>query len=488
MQSDFVVLSGTTSCAHISQEKNPYPMASTNKLQSFIRNLTAFTFLLAVFNVALLLPHQAQAKANPRYASIVMDADTGMILSQSRSDKILYPASLAKMMTLVLTFEALASNRLGLRDRVVISRHAANMVPSKLGLKPGKSIRVEDAIYIIVTKSANDVAVGLAEKIGGTESQFAVMMNKKARELGMSRTHFLNASGLHHRNQVSTARDIAKLSRHLIMEYPEYYHYFSTSKFTYRGKTYRNHNRLMASYKGMDGLKTGYVGTSGFNLAASAVRNNERIIGIVFGGRTSRSRNAHMKTLLDRGFAKLNRVLVASLPVPVPQKKPYASTRVAAKMNAIAPAAQDKKITEIHGKKWAVLNPLLQNSAFSKIIGEGDYDPFISSRLETGLIAIGALLNNHDTKKIPESRHQELKQIWSVQVGAFRNRVKTDKVLQSALKGLPRNLSNAAAIIAPLKTKEGWIFRARLSGYSKGEAERVCKYLKNCLLVSPQAY
>jgi len=244
----------------------------------------------------------------------------------------------------------------------------------------------------------------------------------------------------------------------------------------------------MASYKGMDGLKTGYVGTSGFNLAASAVRNNERIIGIVFGGRTSRSRNAHMKTLLDRGFAKLNRVLVASLPVPVPQKKPYASTRVAAKMNAIAPAAQDKKITEIHGKKWAVLNPLLQNSAFSKIIGEGDYDPFISSRLETGLIAIGALLNNHDTKKIPESRHQELKQIWSVQVGAFRNRVKTDKVLQSALKGLPRNLSNAAAIIAPLKTKEGWIFRARLSGYSKGEAERVCKYLKNCLLVSPQAY
>ncbi|MBU0800737.1 MAG: D-alanyl-D-alanine carboxypeptidase, partial [Alphaproteobacteria bacterium] len=239
-------------------------------------------------------PTIAQAEANPRYASFVMDADTGQVLHQSNADKSLHPASLVKMMTLSMAFDELAAGRLSLRDRITVSKHAASMVPSKLNIPAGGTISVEDAIYALVTKSANDIAVAMGEKIGGTESQFAAMMTRKAREIGMTRTTFKNASGLHNQQQVSSARDMAKLARYIIKNYPQYYTYFSTKEFSYKGNSYHNHNRLMSSYKGMDGMKTGFIGPSGFNLVASAVRNDRRLIGVVFGGRTAASRNAHM--------------------------------------------------------------------------------------------------------------------------------------------------------------------------------------------------
>ncbi|HOO82389.1 MAG TPA: D-alanyl-D-alanine carboxypeptidase family protein, partial [Alphaproteobacteria bacterium] len=169
----------------------------------------------------------AFAKGNPKYASIVMDADTGLILHQRYANKSLHPASLTKVMTLLLTFEALEQGRISLNDRVRISNHAANMVPSKLGLSPGSSIRVKDAIYALVTKSANDVAVALAEHLAGSERNFAQRMTLKAHDIGMTRTTFVNASGLHDERQVSTARDMAKMARYVIQVYPEYYRYFS---------------------------------------------------------------------------------------------------------------------------------------------------------------------------------------------------------------------------------------------------------------------
>ena len=263
-----------------------------------------------------------KSKGNPKYASIVMDADTGVILSQRYADKVLHPASLTKIMTLVMAFEALDRGDIRLRDRIRISNRAASMVPSKLGLPAGSSIRVEDAIYALVTKSANDVAVALGEHIGGSESKFAAMMTARARDIGMRSTRFKNASGLHNKYQVSSARDMAGLARYVLQRYPHYYRYFSTKSFTYRGKTYRSHNRLMSSYKGMDGFKTGYINASGFNLVASAKRNGRRLIGVVFGGRTSKSRNAHMAQIMDAGFLRAGKIRMARAKPPKPQQKP----------------------------------------------------------------------------------------------------------------------------------------------------------------------
>ena len=242
---------------------------------------------------------------NPRYASIVIDADTGAIIHERYADKRLHPASLVKMMTLLMTFDALANGSLTLTSRVPISQHAANQAPSKLGLRPGSSISVKDAILALVTKSANDIATALGEKIGGSEARFAAMMNARALEIGMTKSTFKNASGLHNPQQFTSARDMAVLSRFLVMHHSSYYKYFSTRNFAYNGQNYHNHNRLMETYKGMDGIKTGYIQPSGFNLAASAMRGNTRLIAVVFGGRSTQSRNAHVAELLDQGFAKM---------------------------------------------------------------------------------------------------------------------------------------------------------------------------------------
>lgn len=450
----------------------------------------------------------ARAESNPRYASIVMDADTGMILHQSNADKALHPASLVKMMTLAMTFEALDSGKLRLRDRITVSPHAASMVPSKLGLTPGSTITVEDAIYALVTKSANDIAVALGERLGGTETQFASLMTSRARSIGMTRTTFRNASGLHNPGQVSTARDMAKLARYLIKTYPQYYTYFSTREFSYRGASYHNHNRLMDTFKGMDGLKTGFIGQSGFNLVASAVRNNHRLIGVVFGGRTAASRNAHMASLLNAGFDQVTDIRVAAAPVPARKPaniQPETITQLAANLMDTSPAAGDSANGGVdpaeeaaEEARFAALNPIMQNRTFSTLIGEGDSDPAVSRRLETGLKAIAAIRGEQhgDTTGIqiaslgtvatapttPQARP------WAIQIGAFESRVRTDAALRTAMAKLPDGLSQGTPFIAPLKTGNGWLFRARLGGYTKEQAMAACKALKDCLPVAPQAY
>ena len=417
----------------------------------------------------------AEAKGNPKYAAIVMDADTGQILHQRYANKSLHPASLTKIMTLLMTFEALEQGRIGLKERVRISKRAASMVPSKLGLKPGSSIRVQDAIYALVTKSANDVAVALAEHLAGSERNFAVRMTNRAREIGMSRTTFKNASGLHHKGQISTARDMAKLARYVIVAYPDYYRYFARQNFTYAGKTYRNHNRLLGKYRGMDGMKTGYIGASGFNLVASAVRNDRRVIGVVFGGRSSKTRNAHMVELLDLGFRKVKHVRVAKAKVPVPTRKPAIAQAVAALNSANIPAWQ---------------------GGFEELTGQGDIDPAVANRIETGLMAIAAHKSGQQPSLtapkggVVAASYSPAKvnrnEPWAVQIGAFTSRVATDKAIQKTLSALPRAYKNAQPIIAPLKTADGWLFRARLSGYTKDQALKACDYIRDCLPVAPQ--
>lgn len=268
--------------------------------------------LALVFLVATSLMFLSGQSASAKYASFVIDADTGAVLHEVNADTRNYPASLTKMMTLYMVFDALERGQLSLQDSIKFSARAARQPASKLGLKRGESITVEQAILAIVTKSANDVASAVSEKLSGSERNFALKMTAQARKLGMSRTIFRNASGLPHRGQQSTARDMSKLALRLRADFPQFYHYFSTAQFSFHGKKHRNHNKLLKSYQGTDGIKTGYIRASGFNLVASVERDGRRVIGVVFGSRSSRSRNAHMTKLLNKGFAKIDTALAGS--------------------------------------------------------------------------------------------------------------------------------------------------------------------------------
>lgn len=252
---------------------------------------------------------------------IVLDASNGQILSQHDPDALNYPASLTKMMTLFLAFDALEHHRISLDQQFTVSYHASIQQPSKLGLRPGSTIAVRDLILAVVTHSANDAAVVLAEGLAGSEEAFAVRMNTEARALGMTRTNFRNASGLPDRFQYTTARDLSTLAMALYHTFPREYAYFATEDFAYNGHIYANHNHLMEAFQGMDGIKTGFINASGFNLAASAVRNNRRLIGVIMGGRTAGSRDMEMAELLDdafahRGTAAPANVAVASADTP----------------------------------------------------------------------------------------------------------------------------------------------------------------------------
>ncbi|MBF0176121.1 MAG: D-alanyl-D-alanine carboxypeptidase [Magnetococcales bacterium] len=249
----------------------------------------------------------ARAVVDPaaNYADLVIDARTGRILHATSPDELRHPASLTKMMTLYLAFDALKRGQLRLDQQLPISPNAANQEPSKLGLKVGRQIRVEDALLGLVTKSANDATVVLAEAMGQSEDGFVRLMNDKARDLGMTHTVFRNSSGLPDPDQVSTARDMAVLGYALIYHHPQFYPYFSREAFTYAGVHHNNHNHLMSRYQGMDGIKTGYTRASGFNLVGSTVRGSTRLIAVVFGGRSAVARDNRVEALLDQAFAQL---------------------------------------------------------------------------------------------------------------------------------------------------------------------------------------
>ena len=240
-----------------------------------------------------------------KYASIIVNETTGKVMYSRNADKRLFPASLTKVMTLYIVFEEIEAGRLTLDTRMKVSRVAAGRSPSKLWLKTGSTIRTRDAIMALITKSANDVATVISEHIGGTEREFAKRMTRKARALGMTSTTFRNASGLPHSKQKSTARDMARLAIAIRKDFPQYFHLFKTTSFSWKGKRFRNHNKLLANYKGTDGIKTGYTNASGFNLIATVERNGTRLVGVVFGGKTGKSRDKHMRYLLTKQFNRL---------------------------------------------------------------------------------------------------------------------------------------------------------------------------------------
>src|SRR3954447_26508773 len=259
-------------------------------------------------------PHVARESYSPQFSSIIVDGNSGAVLSANNPDGSRHPASLTKIMTLYLLFERLDAGKMKLDTEMEVSEHASEQAPTKLGLRPGQSIKVEDAIKGLVTRSANDAAVVIAETIAGDEDDFAKLMTRKARSLGMTRTVYRNASGLPDSDQVTTARDQSTLGRAIQDRFPRHYRYFSISAFNYHGHSIRNHNKLLGSVEGVDGIKTGYTRASGFNLVTSMRRGNRHLVGVVLGGRSGGSRDAIMRNLLAENLEKAaNRRTVAAI-------------------------------------------------------------------------------------------------------------------------------------------------------------------------------
>lgn len=281
------------------------------------------TCIILLTSAALL----AQRAVAREYSALVVEPESGRVLYEQFANEPRHPASVTKMMTLYLVFEALERGDITLNTPLDVSRNAVLRPPSRLGLTPGETVSVEDAILALVTRSANDVATVIAENLGGSETAFAEMMTAKARSLGMRDTLFRNASGLPDPQQVTTAWDMYRLGRALLKEYPRYYPYFSTPRFYYRGQSFDNHNHLMETYPGMDGIKTGFINSSGFNLVASARRGGRRLIGVVFGGPSAKRRDSHMREILDDGFAQLDGAppgfIVAGFPQPDTRAKSH---------------------------------------------------------------------------------------------------------------------------------------------------------------------
>jgi D-alanyl-D-alanine carboxypeptidase len=296
-----------------------------------------FWQVTAALVVLLALPPVARAQiGSDRYSSIVVDVASGSVLEQANPDAGRYPASLTKLMTLYMVFEALRDRRIALDDLVPVSAHSASMEPSKLGLVPGTRITVQQAILGLVTKSANDAASALAELLGGSEDRFAQMMTLRARAMGMARTTFANASGLPDERQMTTARDLALLARRLVTDFPGDYRYFSTPSFVFERRVIYNHDMMLKEYPGTDGMKTGYTEAAGHNLVTSAVRGGVRLIGVVLGAGSNAARDEHMVALLNQGFGEMG----------VPTGAP--ATQVASRGPSLIASAHAATLSETH--------------------------------------------------------------------------------------------------------------------------------------------
>ncbi len=405
--------------------------------------------------IGLLFVAVGGGTANAKYASVVMDAETGRVLHARNANTRNYPASLTKMMTLYMVFEALERGELSLDTRLEVSRRAEGQAPSKLGLKRGQTIRVEDAILALVTKSANDVATVVAEGLAESEYKFALAMTKRARALGMRRTTFRNASGLPNRRQLSTARDMALLARRMMEDFPQYYPYFSRERFTWNGRTYGNHNNLLGHYEGTDGIKTGYTRASGFNLVASVERNGRRLIGVVFGGRSSKTRDRHMVKLLDKGFVRVAQIPSQEELLEVAAR----AARTAERIDARNPF-RNKVAAEV---------PANENG----VVAQGDADPAAVASAKAAAA---------------ETAIRRRTGPWKIQVGAFHDAEPARKIARTAHSKL-RDLGDGLSITVDLRA-DGRIYRARLAGIeSEKDARMACRVLRrrnlDCLPIAP---
>lgn len=440
-------------------------MSSTYRGPSRGKSLSRAATLVACAAFGIGLSTVQPASANSKYAAIVYDVNAGKTLFSRHADARRFPASLTKMMTLYVLFEEIEAGRYNLHSRLKVSKTAASRPPSKLGLRPGSTITVKSAILALVTKSANDVAAVVAENISGSEANFGVKMTRTARRIGMKSTTFRNASGLPNSRQHTTARDMVKLGLALQKRFPAYYRYFNTTSFKYAGRSYRNHNRLLRRVKGVDGIKTGYTRASGFNLVSNVRTGNRHIIAVVMGGRTGKSRDAHMRQLIARHLPKAKRVrggsvVVASAtglvgPAPRPPVKPVlASLQVAtgAHNPPKTPAATAYVAEKPEPKAASAMPPAPLPQADASVA-------------------------------LPDG--------WLIQIGAVPSRSAAIDLLATAQTKASKTLRHTKSYTEPVEKGGTTLHRARFAGFdNKASARRACRILKKkkfaCLALPPQ--
>ncbi|MDD5033693.1 MAG: D-alanyl-D-alanine carboxypeptidase [Methylococcaceae bacterium] len=374
-----------------------------------------------------------QAAGAGPYSALVMEVESDRILYSKNADELRHPASLTKMMTLYLLFEALSQEVVSLSDSLQASAFAVSKPPSKLGLRSGDTLSIEESILGLVTQSANDAATVIAESLGGSEPEFAEMMTQKARQLGMNNTVFRNASGLPDPNQVTTARDMYRLAKALLKNFPQYYHYFSTERFWYKNRSFHNHNHLLNSYAGTDGIKTGFVNASGFNLVASARRNGVRLIGVVFGGNTHARRDAHMRTILDDGFAQLE-----------------------GGVSAVAEAGFEEPTATLLHRPSAI-------------------DSEISPGGRKNQRPPPQALNDEDEN---HAGREARKPSWQVHIGEFGQEKSAEHRLSEAMRTAPYAFRHAKGAVMTHSKRGKKTFIAYFRGLSKEDAALACQFLR----------
>ncbi len=407
----------------------------------------SWIFALAFF-CAILSLHASPAQAG--YAHFIMDANTGKVLAARNADVLNHPASLTKMMTLYLTFEALHAGKLRWDQKITMSKNGASVIPSKLYVRQGQTFTVREAVYGMIVKSANDMAEGMGDHLGGSEARFAEMMTRKARQLGMTKTVFRNASGLPNKSQVTTARDMAKLGLALQRDFPKEYGLFATQSFNFRGKRIRGHNNLMYRYQGMDGIKTGYTNASGFNLVSAVNHNGRRVVGVVLGGKTARSRDAQMAALLDKAVPQASRgrnteQLVASANV----------SRTFDVAAAVPPAAV----------------PL-------PMFAERRADP-VAMQIATANADVADMMQvSAIPRPAPAAAPSGQRSRWEVQIAATDSEAAARSLLANARSNIG-NYSGIAPYTEAVQSGSATLYRARFTGFEdQSSAVSACKALK----------
>ncbi|HVT23579.1 MAG TPA: D-alanyl-D-alanine carboxypeptidase [Rhizomicrobium sp.] len=436
-------------------------------------------------------------------AALVIDGRTGATLYARNDDALRHPASLTKMMTLYLLFDALKQGKVTMDTPLKVSAHATRANPTKLYLKKGETIPVETAIKAIVVLSANDVAVTIAENLGGTESKFAEMMTEKAHQLGMKNTHYNNASGLPDPGQITTADDLAILARHVAYDFPQYFHYFSTVSFTWHGTPHITHNNLIGNYEGADGIKTGYTNASGFNLVSSVVRNGEHVIAVVMGGYTAKSRDREMMRLLDETFdrAKAQPTLLARAEVPWQQiAENSRGTPVTAgfDVNAAPSSAVAQNNAGEISRRWSLLasmnkavNPKMKppkypdqddNAAAPAPVPTAKPVLQVANNYPQTLVGAQPANDNVGEGDVADDAQSTVAAMgarnWAIQIGAYA----TNAIAHSELAAYARKSSDilraAQQVVIPVQSANGHtIFRARFGPMAERDARELCARL-----------
>ncbi|WP_161957387.1 D-alanyl-D-alanine carboxypeptidase family protein [Aestuariivirga litoralis] len=453
------------------------------------------------------------AHAAEKFAAMTVDARNGKVLYAENADAIRHPASLTKMMTLYLVFQDLAAGKITLDTPIRMSARATGMAPSKLGVKAGNSITVETAIRALVVKSANDVAAAVAENLGGSESAFAQRMTRTARNIGMSRTTFLNASGLPNPGQVTTARDMATLGLRLMRDYPQYYPYFRTRSFVFQGKTIKGHNRLLGSYEGTDGIKTGYIAASGFNLVSSVRRGDKRLVGVVLGGKTGASRDAYMKQMLSKYFddATGGRTIAAYAGSAKGAKATEETATAAAEEAAPAakPARKEAAAKRLPAKKTKASEEQVAAATPVEPSEQGDTEDGVDSMASlaaqaaapatTGTTTTATTTTEQPAQQVEtvpqpmaeqDATQQPADQAqmasiaagtdagWTISLGDYATKSDAQAVLQMTRKRTPDVIAGKTAQTVMVEKKGQITYRARFTGFDESTAAVACKAIK----------